>query len=96
MNQWFMLALNVTYCCFYGFIFIEILRFLIKPSYINKDIITASACGYFLLVEMSVFLMQAFYYSNNHSFKGMSDTFSVEKSASIFMDLVYFLQALLL
>jgi len=83
-------SLNLSLALFYLFIYIEVLRFLIKPSYINRDIITASARGYFLLIEISVFLFQVFYYANPNSFKGISITFSVTNSANIFMDLVFF------
>ena len=86
----FMFALNLSLAIFYLFIFIEVLRFLIKPSYINRDIITASACGYFLLIEISVFVFQIFYYTNPNSFKGMLTKYSIENSAKVFMDLVYF------
>jgi hypothetical protein len=89
-SPFFMLMLTTLFCLFYAFIFIEILRFLTKPSYINRDIITASACGYFLLIEIAVFLMQNFYYSNHNSFKGMGNEFSVANSANTYMDLVYF------
>ena len=86
----FMTALNLSLAVFYLFIFIEVLRFLMKPSYINRDIITASACGYFLLIEISVFLFQIFYYANPNSFKGINTEFSVANSANVFMDLVYY------
>lgn len=86
----FMFALNLSLAIFYLFIFVEVLRFLIKPSYINRDIITASACGYFLLIETSVFLFQIFYYANPNSFKGMLTIYSIENSAKVFMDLVYY------
>ena len=89
-NPIFMTALNLSLAVFYLFIFIEVLRYLMKPSYINRDIITASACGYFLLIEISVFLFQILYYANPNSFKGMVTTYSIENSAKIFMDLVYF------
>jgi len=89
-NPIFMTALNLSLAIFYLFIFIEVLRFLMKPSYINKDIITASACGYFLLIEISVFLFQIFYYANPNSFKGINTEFSVANSANVFMDLVYY------
>jgi len=89
-NPIFMFTLNLSLAVFYLFIFIEVLQFLMKPSYINRDIITASACGYFLLIETSVFIFQIFYYANPNSFKGISTTFSVANSANIFMDLVYF------
>lgn len=71
---------------FFAFLFHELLKFLLKPSYINSDIITTSACGYFLLIEISVFLLQYFEYVNPQSFKGL-DTSS---PAAIFTDLVYF------
>lgn len=86
----FMIALNAAYFLFYLFIFYEILNFLIRPSYINKDIITASACGYFLLIEISVFLLQLFYYIDVDSFKGLHAPYTIANSANIFMDLVYF------
>ena len=83
---YFMLILNLTYVAFYVFIFSEILKFLIKPGYINADIISASGCGYLLLVEISVFLFQFFYYKNPDSFKGIDTT----SMAVIYMDFVYF------
>jgi hypothetical protein len=86
----FMFLLTSIFCLFYAFIFIEVLRYLLKPSYINRDIITASACGYFLLIEIAVFLMQNFYYTNPDSFKGMGHGFSVVNSANNYIDLVYF------
>jgi len=89
-NPIFMTALNLSLAVFYLFIFIEVLRFLMKPSYINRDIITASACGYFLLIEISVFVFQIFYYENPNSFKGINTEFSVANSANVFMDLVYY------
>ena len=78
--------LSIIYVAFFVFIFWEILRFLVKPGYINADIISASACGYFLLIEIMVFLMQAIFYSNSLSFKGI-DTSS---PAATYIDLVYF------
>ncbi|PXW16219.1 MULTISPECIES: potassium channel family protein [Chryseobacterium] len=84
--SWYFSFLNINYVVFFAFLFLELLRFLIKPSYINADIITASACGYLLLIEISVFLLQYFMYQNPQSFKGI-DTSS---PASIYTDLVYF------
>lgn len=83
---WYFSFLNINYIMFFTFLMIELMRFLIKPSYINKDIITASACGYFLLIEISVFLLQFFEYQNPQSFKGLD----VSSAATIYMDLVYF------
>ena len=89
-NHFFMTTLNLSLAVFYLFIFIEVLRYLIKPSYVNRDIITASACGYFLIIEISVFLFQIFCYANPNSFKGINSEFSVANSANVFMDLVYY------
>ncbi len=83
---YFMLTLNISYVIFFTFIFWEVVRFLIKPSYINADVISASACGYLLLVEISAFLLQAYFYHNPLSFKGIDPT----GTAASYIDLVYF------
>ena len=82
----FMVVLSVFYCLFFGIIFIEVIRFLVRPSYINTDIISAAACGYFLLIEIIVFLLQSFYYQDASVLTNMSGT----RPAEIYMDLVYF------
>jgi hypothetical protein len=43
----FMQVLSCIYALYFIFIFWEIARFLVKPGYINIDIISASACGSF-------------------------------------------------
>jgi hypothetical protein len=78
--------LSIIYVAFFVFIFWEVLKFLIRPGYINSDIISASACGYFLLIEIMVFGMQAIFYSNPLSFKGID----MSSPAATYMDLVYF------
>ncbi len=86
-NQpYYFFVLNIVYVFFFAFIFWEVLKFLIKPSYINADIISASACGYFLLIEISVFLFQFLFYQNPNSFKGISTA----SNSETFIDLVYF------
>ena len=82
----FMFFLNISYVVFFFFIFYEIFRFLVKPSYINADIISASACGLFLLLEAFVFMLQIFVYADPSSFKGINFT----SPAHTFIDLVYF------
>lgn len=82
----FMTTISTVYVLFFLFIFLEIIRFLLKPSYINTDIISASACGYFLLIEVNVFLMQIFFYNNSHSIKGID----MSSTSAVYMDLVYF------
>ena len=85
-NPYYFTILNINYVIFFAFLFLELLRFLIKPGYINSDIISASACGYFLLIEISVFLLQTLEYYNHESFKGID----ISSPASIYIDLVYF------
>lgn len=82
----YFIFLNFCYVVFFLFIFWEVLKYLIKPSYINSDIISASACGYFLLIEISTFLLQFYVYQNPQSFKGLD----LSSPASTYMDLVYF------
>lgn len=85
-NIAYFLFLNIAYVVFFLFIFWEVLKYLIKPSYINTDIISASACGYFLLIEISTFLLQFFVVQNPQSFKGIDGSMS----ALTYIDLVYF------
>lgn len=82
----YFLFLNLVYVLYFAFIFTEVIKFLIKPSYINEDVISASACGYFLLIEISTFLFQFLFYNNPNSFKGVSTA----SNSEIFIDLVYF------
>ncbi|MBO0355594.1 two pore domain potassium channel family protein [Muricauda ruestringensis] len=84
--QYFMTILSAMYCLFFGFILIEILRYLVRPNYIDTDIISASACGFFLLIEIATFLFQALYYLDNTAIKNIDAT----QAATIYMDLVYF------
>lgn len=81
-----MTIISAVYVLFFLYIFLELIKFLIKPSYINSDIISASACGYFLLIEVNVFLMQIFFYNNSQSIKGID----MSSTSTVYMDLVYF------
>ncbi|MBT32128.1 MAG: Ion transport 2 domain protein [Thalassobius sp.] len=82
----YMTILSLIYCLYFVFILVEIIKFLIRPGYINFDIISASACGYFLLIEIGVFLMQAIFYHSPDAFSNIKDT----QPANIYIDLVYF------
>lgn len=82
----YMQVLSLIYTVFFAFIFWEVIKFLVKPSYINIDIISASACGYLLLIEISTFLMQTLFYGNPSAFKGIDST----SPAATYVDLVYF------
>lgn len=83
---YYFLWLNAVYAIFFLVLLIEIIRFLVKPSYINIDIISASACGYFLMIEFFVFTLQFLQYYNPNSFKGLN----LDNHASTYMDLVYY------
>jgi hypothetical protein len=83
---YFMQVLCGVYVVFFAFIFWEVMLFLVKPSYINADIIWASACGYLLLLEVSVFLMQLCFYIDPLSFNGVD----AAGTATTYIDLVYF------
>jgi len=81
-----MQLINIAHIAFYTFIFIEVLRYLLKPSYISSDIVLASICGYLLLVEIGIFTMQSMYYANPSAFKGIDAT----TNSTVFLDFVYF------
>jgi hypothetical protein len=82
----FIVIVNTVYILFFIFIFWEVLRFLIKPSYINKDVISAAACGYLLLIEISIFVMNTHFYLNPNSFIGLNTS----TKYATFTDFVYF------
>jgi hypothetical protein len=79
-------ALGIVYVMFFSFIFLEIMQFLVRPGYINVDIIVAAGCGYFLLIEISVFLMMSIFYINPHSFIGISRA----SVPATYVDFIYF------
>jgi len=83
---YFMDSLSIIYLLFFSLILWEVMAFLIKPSYINPDIISACLCGYFLLIEINVFLMQFLYYRNPESISNIDPT----TAATVYIDLVYF------
>lgn len=82
----FMIAFSFTYAAFFILIFYEVFKFLIRPSYVNTDLLSAAACGYFLLLEIAVFTLQAMYYILPYSFYNLD----ARNPVTIFMDLVYF------
>jgi hypothetical protein len=82
----FMLTLSICYVAFFLFIFVEVLRYLLRPSYINVDIVSASICGYLLLLEMGIFSVQAQVYAVPSAFRGLS----TESFTATYLDIVYF------
>lgn len=85
-NLPYMFFLNIAYIAFFSFVFVEIFKFLVRPSYINKDIISAAACGMFLIIEVFVFYFQLWVYLNHDCFKGLN----FDTAADTYTDLVYF------
>ena len=82
----FMIGASILYAIYFAFIFAEILRFLLRPSHIDVNHISAAACGYFLLVEIGVFALQGMHYFNYASFANVSGA----DVAATYMDMVYF------
>jgi hypothetical protein len=78
--------LNFCYIIFFAFAFFEIMKFLLRPSYINKDVISASICGYLLILEISIFIFQLYFYNDHRDFHGISHL----NPAVTYMDFVYF------
>lgn len=85
-NKPYMEALSISYVIFFVYVFYEVIKFLLKPSYINTDIISASFCGFLLLIEISTFIMQSIFYANPLAYKGLD----VSNPAATYMDFVYF------
>ena len=81
-----LIFLSISYTLFFIYIFHEVLLFLIKPSYINKDIIIASGCGYLLLIEMATFIQRAIFYIQPLAYKGLDTS----HPTATFVDFVYF------
>jgi len=81
-----LIFLSVSYTVFFGYIFYEVLLFLIEPSYINKDVISAAGCGNLLLIEMATFIQQSIFYIQPAAYKGVD----VSQPTATFIDFVYF------
>lgn len=81
-----MVVLSVCYVAFFVVILVEVMRHLLRPRYINIDLVSAAICGFFLLLETSIFLMQALYYAVPGGFRGVDTT----SFTTVYLDLVYF------
>lgn len=82
----FMEWISILYVLFFAFLFYELIRFMIRPGYINADIISAAVCGYLLMIEISVFLLQVLFYHDPTVFKGIDTS----GPSAIYMDFVYY------
>lgn len=81
-----MLTMTLCYFVFFLVIFSEVLRFLIRPSRIDRDIISAAICGYLLLLETGIFLLEAIFYLVPDGFSGVDTT----DFGTVYLDMVYF------
>lgn len=79
-------ALSITYILFYIVLFIQVFRYMIRPSYINIDLITSAVCGFLLLIEIFVFVAYLFIHLDPQSFSNVD----MSNPPSIFTDLVYY------
>ncbi|WP_186757268.1 potassium channel family protein [Echinicola salinicaeni] len=77
---------SLVYMGFFLIIFGEVIKFLLKPKYINLDLLIAAGCGYFLLIEICAFMLQFLFY-NDPSSIGNIDMSSVPNT---FVDMVYY------
>lgn len=87
----FMALTSIVYLLFFIWLFIEVLRYLMKPSRVTIDIIVASICGYMILLEISVFVFMFLLFQNAQ----VLPRIDFAGSATIFMDVVYFSTMLL-
>lgn len=83
---WYLNALSVAYILFFLVLFIKVFRFMIRPSYINIDIITSAVCGFLLLVEIFVFVSYLMIHLDPQAFTNVN----LSDQPSMFTDLVYF------
>ncbi len=81
-----LVALSVCYVAFFLAILVQVLRHLFRPSYIDVDLVSAAVCGCLLILETSVFLMQALHHGVPGSFRGVDAT----SATTVYLDLVYF------
>jgi len=59
------------------------MKFLFQPNYINLDLIVASICGYLLLIELSTFAFQLFFYQYPNCFLGVHSVNPVDTYTSV-------------
>ncbi len=81
-----MAVLSVCYVAFYGLVFVAVMRFLVRPSYINTDIVSAAICGYLLLIDVGIFVMQTVHYLIPNSFHNIATT----SFTAAYLDIVYY------
>lgn len=82
----FVEILSILYAVFFLYILFKLLKFLLKPSYINSDIISASICGYMVLIEVMTFLTLAILNISPSALSGID----WGSKARVYIDCIYF------
>lgn len=82
----FLAVLCVVYILFFAVTFSEVLRFLIRPNYIDSDIISASLSGYLLLIEVAVFSFMLLQVQHPAALSNVDNS----SLATSYIDIVYF------
>lgn len=82
----YFIALSVTYILLYLVLFVQVFRYMIRPSYINIDLITSAICGFLLLLEIFVFVAYLLIHIEPSSFANVNLT----NPPSTYTDLVYY------
>lgn len=79
-------ALSLVYALFFLWTLFEVMRYLLRPSYVNIDLVSASLCGYLLLIEVGAFALQAIYYAVPDAYHGIA----TDQPAHTWLDIEYF------
>jgi hypothetical protein len=79
-------ALSIAYIIFFLVLFIQVFRYMIRPSYINIDLITSAVCGFLLLIEIFVFVSYLMIHLDPQAFTNVN----LNDQPSMFTDLVYY------
>lgn len=77
---------SIPYSLFFLFIFYELIEYLLKPKEITKDLILAASCGYLVMLEVFVFILEYFVHAEPASLHGVN----LESPMTIMVDLIYF------
>lgn len=86
-----MVLLSVTYLLFFASIFVEVLRYMLRPSYVNVDLVSAGLCGYLLLLEVGSFATQVVVYTIDGAYHGLTiASLDPMELARAYLDIEYF------
>ncbi len=84
--QYMLQIISLVYTIFFGYIFYEVMRFLIHPEEFNTDVLSAAGCGYLLLIEIFTFFVQFLFYGDTSCLQNVT----TNNPPETFIDLVYF------